>query len=222
MLMETERLDERGCSLRTKMTPEVFSALERRALDIQAVIEAKAGPYKAEIVEGVSPLWHLVTTFPNEEERAADHLVERGFGVFVPRFIHGTKLRVPIPVEKRDRFHREAWETFDLSEKLIFPGRILVFVWDVLAHWRRIKACPGVGAVMVDGSERPVVVPDSEIATIQIMQFRLSDPSKPKTRRRQKREHDQDDRLTLSTKSYWAVDGAHRNQLLDKALGLAS
>ena len=51
-------------------------------------------------------------------------------------------------------------ELIDLSDKLMFPGLVFVFVWDVLAHWRRIMACPGVQSIMVDGNEKPVIVPD--------------------------------------------------------------
>lgn len=196
--------------------------IERRALEITAEIESKSGPFFAEIIPGVTPHWHLLTVHPNTEDRTADHLVERGLGVFVPRFQDGAKMRIPIPYEKRPSFDRSAFEEIDLSNRLIFPGRILIFVWSVLAHWRRIKSCSGVQGIMVDGKERPIIVPDEEISKIQIMQFSLTPQPKPKRDRHKARNRGGEEKctMTISTKSYWAPQGEARNGLLDKALGI--
>ncbi len=97
-------------------------------------------------------------------------------------------------------------ELIDFSDRLIFPGRVFVFVWDVLAHWRRITACPGVSAIMCDGAERPIVVPDEQINRIQILQFELC-VARPKRRRRYA---SADNRIVISTASHWHVDGNER------------
>jgi hypothetical protein len=60
--------------------------IERRALEITAQIEEKCGRFEAEVVPGCSPNWHLIATFPNKEDYAAEFLMDRGLGVFVARF----------------------------------------------------------------------------------------------------------------------------------------
>lgn len=200
------------------LTAETRDEIERRALEIAAAIEAKRGPYFAEVVPDVQANWHIVTTWAAQEETAADWLAHRAFGVFVPRFADGAAMR--------DRFGAEV----DLSEKLIFPCRVFVFVWDILRHWRRLRACPGVAGVMVDDRERPVIVPEGEISRIQAMQFSklpLAQPATARTRRRRYRRiappaDSIDAVMTISTRSYWHVDGEERNRVLDESLGLAS
>ena len=94
---------------------------------------------------------------------------------------------------------RQRHEPIDLSERLIFPGKVFVYVWDVLAHWRRIMSYPGVQSIMCDGAERPIVVPDAQINRIQLLQVELSIP-KPK---RRKRYPPAEHRITISTASHW-------------------
>jgi transcription antitermination factor NusG len=124
-------------------------------------------------------------------------------GVFLPRFVPGAILRT------------KTNQATDLSEKLLFPGLLFVFVWDILRHWRRIMSCPGVQSIMVDGSEKPVIVPDDEISHIQVLE-RVFAISKPK---RRKRYASADDRIIISTVSYWHVDERERNRLLAQSLG---
>jgi transcription antitermination factor NusG len=121
--------------------------IERRALQIAADLDRKLGPYRAQIIPDAKPAWHIVKTAPGQENKAAQFLEDRCVGVFLPKFVKGARL-----VMKH--------ELVDLSDKLLFPGMVFVFVWDVLAHWRRIMACPGVQSIMVDGNEKPVIVPD--------------------------------------------------------------
>ncbi len=52
---------------------------------------------------------------------------------------------------------------------------------------------------MVDGAERPVVVPDEQLNKIQLLQFKLA-ISRSK---RRKRYRSAEDRITLSTVSHW-------------------
>ncbi len=160
--------------------------IERHALEIAAAFELKVGPFRAEIVPDATPAWHIVKTAPRHEDIAADHLEKRCVGLFLPRFAKGSILTL----------HNER---IDLGDKLIFPGLVFVFVWDILRHWQRIKACPGVVTIMVDGAERPVVVPDEQLNKIQLLQFKLA-ISRSK---RRKRYRSAEDRITLSTVSHW-------------------
>ena len=176
------------------------AAIERHALEVAAEYERKIGPFRAEIVPDATPAWHIVRTAPGRENTAAEHLERRCVGVFLPRFIAGSRMTLSYT----DRITgRQRHELVDLSDRLILPSKVLVFVWDVLAHWRRIKACPGVQSIMCDGSERPIVVPDAQINRIQILQYEFA-ISRSK-RRRRKRYPAAADRLTLSTASHWHV-----------------
>ena len=76
---------------------------------------------------------------------------------------------------------------------------MFVFVWDVLAHWSRITACPGVASIMCDVSDRPVVLRDEQLNAIQLLQFKLAIPR----RKRRKRYRSAEDRLVISTVSHW-------------------
>jgi transcription antitermination factor NusG len=179
--------------------------IEARALEIAAALERRDGPYYAQTIEHVTPAWHIVRTTPGQESKATDYLADRGIGVFLPRFIAGSRLKL-------------GNEFIDLGDKLLFPGRVFVFVWDVLAHWRRIMACPGVQAIMLNGSEKPVIVPDTEVDRIQVMQYVLA-VARPK---RRKRYTSVNDRITISTLGYNQIDGNERNRVLDRLLGAAS
>jgi transcription antitermination factor NusG len=174
------------------------AAIERHALEVAAAFDRKIGQFRAEIVPDATPAWHILRTAPGQEDKAARFLEARAFGVFLPRFVAGSRMHLPYrdPVTGRQRL-----ELVDLSERLILPSKVLVFVWDVLAHWRRIKDCPGVSSIMCDGSERPIVVPDVQINRIQILQHELA-IRRPKRRRRYK---SADDRITISTVSRWHV-----------------
>lgn len=204
------------------LSSETRAEIERRALQITAVIETRDGKFDAEIIANCRPLWHLLNVRPGSEDKTSEFLVERGFGVFIPRFQKGAKLRIPI--EPKKRVDRLSYEEIDLSEKLIFPGRILLFCWDVLAHWRRIKSCPGVHSVLCNDSECPIVVMDGQIAKIQAMQFTLVPCAKPRDRHKSRRRNRDEggDMLTITTKSYWVADEQARTSLLDKAMRVAS
>lgn len=200
------------------LTPKTRAEIEARALEIKELLDRRDGKYFAEIKPDCSAKWHLITTYPSKEDAAAEWLADRGIGVFVPRFAKGAVMRL-----KDSRTQCE--EAIDLSDKLIFPGRILAFVWDVLAHWRRIKACPGVCSIMVDDRERPIVVSDAQVSKIQFLQFSLT----PQPRRKRKRyrrsmslaEESTPSILTISTKSYWSPDPEARIDALEQDLGIS-
>ena len=180
--------------------------IERRAIEIAADLDAKKrGPYYAEISSHQTPHWHILRIAPGAENKATDALADRGIGVFLPKFVTGARLVMP-------------HEVVDLSDKLMFPGRVFVFVWDVLAHWRRIMACPGVHGIMCTGSERPIVVPDDHMRRIQYLQFVLA----YRTKRRRKRYPAADDTIKISSADYLHVDGDMRNRVLEIQLGAAS
>lgn len=200
---------------------ETKDQIERRALEIAAVIEAKRGPFRAEMIPECAAQWHVITTAPMAEGIAAQHLVDRGFGIYRPTF-------------NRARVVRGRLRDFQTS---LFPGHIFLFVWDALLHWRRIRACPGItGILTVD--ERPVVVDDSAIYRMQVIEFNgiiggMSVPAIPKRKRRRKdrwseqiERADDDFAPTISARSYWTgiekLDDHARISVLHKALGLAS
>ena len=105
-------------------------AIEARALEIAADLDRRIGPFRAEIIEHATPCWYIVRTAPGRENTAAEHLERRCVGIFPPRFVHGARmlLRSVDPTTGRVRI-----ELIDLSDRLIFPGRVFVFVWDC---WR--------------------------------------------------------------------------------------
>ena len=160
-----------------------------------AELDRKIGPFRAEIVPDATPAWHILKTVPNQEDKAARFLEARAFGIFLPRFVAGSRMVVHYTDWATGR---QRHEPIDLGEKLIFPGRVFLFAWDILHHWRRVMACPGVQAVMVDGAERPIVVTDAQMDRIQILQHELA-VSRSK---RRKRYRSADDRIVLSTVSH--------------------
>lgn len=212
--------------------------IEHRALEIQAEIEAKSGPYSASVIEGEVAAWHLVRSTPTFENKAAQFLSDRGFGIYLPM---KNEWRV---TRGRKR----------LKTELFFPGYLFLFVWDVKAHWRRIIGCPGVQTVLCI-EERPIVVPDAVIDYLQRLELRKDavvaaslgssigntggEPAKKKARWRRKpktmeeryAEHMESEQMpsnevTSSTKSYWNemvdVDSQVRIGALHRALGLVS
>lgn len=201
------------------LSHETVEQIKRRALQIAADIEARIGKYSAEIITDVTPQWHLIETLANQELKASEFLVDRHFGVFMPKF-------------EADAIRMLDGINLCSGRRLIFPGHLFVFVWDIEAHWRRIRSCPGVLRVLVDRPEHPVVVPDSAIDFIQALQFGLSPAPKPKRKRYKARQKQQGnepeacDYVRISTYSALhgieSLDDNGRNGLLHKALGLAS
>lgn len=205
----------------TFISNEEFAAIERRALEITAIIELRDGPFSAEIVPDCSPRWHLIETLTGQEEKAVEFLVDRHFGVFMPKFQDDAELILD-------------GVNICGGRGLIFPGHIFVFVWDIERHWRRIRTCPGVLRVLMNRPEHPVIVSDSAIDFIQALQFGKSPAPRGKKKSRKAKYQEKylqpntaengKDIISITTKSYWrdigALDGAGRNHLLHKALGL--
>jgi transcription antitermination factor NusG len=210
------------------LSTAIIDEIKRRALEIQATLEQRDGPYGAEIVPGVDATWHLVRTKPSEESRAATHLTERGFGVYLPM------LRT-FSVRRNRKI---------INSQLFFPGYVFLWVWDVKHHWRRIKSCTGVHNVVCI-AERPIIVPPSIIdqcQALEVWQDKTLDyglpqgqetaPKKAKGgwRRRPKHLQQQNEPakslVTISTRGWQAdavsFDSTVRIGALERALGLAS
>jgi transcription antitermination factor NusG len=195
-----------------------LSDLEQvRAALANAETEAqRRGPYVAEIVPQRSPLWHLVRAAANREASAADYLVKRGFGTYLPTFGRDDVL----PKTGRVR-----------AGAPLFPGYLFVFVWSIDHHWRRITACPGVMSIVLE-AERPVVVPDRVIDEIQVLELlngNIDDPCRKAARGWRKRVHRRMLRereritVTISTPSrFMELDESGRISALLRALGLVS
>jgi hypothetical protein len=191
---------------------ETREEIERRALEISAYLEHRDGLYRAEIVPACRPQWHLLNIAPGKEDIAIGHLVKRGFGIFLPQFMRGAVLELPIYRNGRLCGH----EKIDMSEKLIVPGRLFVFVWDILHHWRRIKACTGVQRIMLTGKGDPVVISEAEINRLQILQFSLF-PTSKRCRKRYK-PGEENGSIRIKTRSFWLGTGEARTAALDRAV----
>jgi len=197
------------------LSDETRDEIERRAIEIAASIEAKAGPYLAEIA-GERAAWHIVETAPGAERKAVRSLADRGFGVFLPEFA-GDAMRL-----------RYYGKTIAIGgTRLIFPGHVFLFVWGVEANWRRVLECPGVRGI-VQRADRPIVVPDAVIDHLQALQFGTMPRRGRRPSRRTRHQGDAPGELliTVSTRSFWreisASDAEGRIGLWHRALGLAT
>jgi transcription antitermination factor NusG len=124
-------------------TPEVFAELSRKALEISESLETRQPQRYAEVYPDVTPHWHVATVLPGRERAAAEDMSDRRFGVYLPESEF-------IVVRRGRKFE---------TTRLMLPGYVLVFVWDVDRHMERIRACEGVrGMLFHDG--RVAIVPD--------------------------------------------------------------
>jgi transcription antitermination factor NusG len=147
MLMVTERALR---PISTAFSAQDFAFIERRALEIAAQFDVERRERNAEVFPDVTPHWHVVTVLPGKERAAADDLSERCFGIYLPESEH-TEIRRGRKIELK---------------RLMIPGYVFVFVWDVDRHIDRIRACDGVrGLLFMDG--RVVIVPDMLINRIR-------------------------------------------------------
>jgi transcription antitermination factor NusG len=202
------------------MFAKLADSPELCTLALAATARQRANPYNAELVPGVVPHWHILRTYPGYEAIAANHLSDRLFGTYLPEF------------DQLDDHKR-------LRHLKMFPGYVLLFCWDVMRHWRRIKACTGVSSIMLDG-EWPVIVPDKVVNDIQAIECNLllngpTSPLKKIPKLRGKRGYQREpappveegeEVIGLSTRSFLRsladIDGQGPNRLLHKALGLAA
>jgi transcriptional antiterminator NusG len=214
---------------------QVRSAL-RGDLAIGDIVDYTPGNQRlAEIVAGAVPQWHVIEAHPNSERTAAAHLVARRFGMFVP--------------ETEETIIRRG-RGVDVT-RLMFRGYIFVFVWDILAHKRRIESIPGVSRIMyVDtagGRKRPAVISDAMIDQIRAVENRerplpavmipeeIAPPKKGRLTHKQKRAYElaraewERNNEVVACRSWSAfqdslikLDEEGRNQTLRNALQLAA
>lgn len=180
----------------------------------QATRDAQQHPMSAEIVPELSPKWHVITTEPGQDGIALGHLIGRRFGAYQPMFTKVTKGRM-----------RNGAQRTRLSP--LFPGYLFLFVWGIEQHRHRIQACPGVHAILMDGS-RAAVIPDRFIDQLQAREFNMTaiPPRRSKRKKYRQAADDLVEIVAISPKSYWsgieALEPQERIGLLHKALGLAS
>lgn len=144
----------------TKGNMEQVRAALSGELHVGDIVDYTPGNERlAEILPRATPQWHVLETHPNSERLAASHLIARRFGVFVPE--------TEETIVRRGR-------KIDVT-RLMFRTYIFVFVWDIMAHQRRIQSVPGVSRIMyvetVRG-KRPVVISDVLIDQIRAVENR--------------------------------------------------
>lgn len=204
------------------LTPEMFADLSRRALEISANLEQYRPNRNAEVYPDVTPHWHVATVMPGRERTACDDLSDRSFGVYLPESEH-----VEIRRGRKVDFKR-----------LMLPGYVFVFVWDVDRHMERIRACDGVrGMLFING--RVAIVPDRLIDGVRAAEnrerplqgFRSEQPKKQKRcwrKARRASEHGEvQENEIIAVHSYSpyveelrSADDAERLSAFHRALGL--
>lgn len=153
MLMVTERSRKSLRPIASALSPEDFAFIERRALAIAATLDGLHVKRNAEVYPGVTPHWHVATVMPGQERAAADDLSERCFGIYLPE-------SEDVEVRRGRRVE---------IKRLMLPGYVFVFVWDVDRHMDRIRACDGVrGMLFLNG--RVAIVPDGMIDRIRMVE----------------------------------------------------
>jgi transcription antitermination factor NusG len=124
------------------LDPDTRREIEKAALATNARIAKRQGPYEAAIIANAT--WHILTVAPNCDRIAAGHLIGRRFGIYLPE-------------TNRPRAG---------TREPLLPGYLLVFVWGIADHAKRILDCPGVIDFLRRDGEI-VVVPDAIVDEIR-------------------------------------------------------
>ncbi|MEQ8193058.1 MAG: transcription termination/antitermination NusG family protein [Rhodospirillales bacterium] len=95
--------------------------------------------------------WYAVNTHVQSEEKAAWHLRNQGFEVYLPRYL------------KRRRHARKT----DLIKAPLFPRYLFVAIDMCLHQWRSINSTVGVARLVCTGSD-PAPVPAPIIENIRV------------------------------------------------------
>lgn len=186
---------------------------------------AGASDLNAEIVPGQQAHWHVIEPFPSHERIVAAHLVGRRFGMYLP------EMQFEPIITKRGELRRGVKFT---RPRLMLGAYVLVFVWNIGAHWDRITNIPGVRQIMCNAEGHEIVLSDGMVDRIRAAENVLSPGDLvnvmkiAKRRWRKSRLPDDDGGEPVRTrcwdpfKDIVSVDGSGENQTLAKALGLAS
>lgn len=155
MLMATDERSKRLHSISSAMSIQDWAEFNRRAVEISTSLENRGAKRYAEVFPEVTPRWHVVTVHPGQERTAADDLSDKRFGVYLPESEH-TEVRRGRKVDLK---------------RLMLPGYVFVFVWDVERQLDRIRACDGVrGVLIING--RVAIVPDALVDRVRIAENR--------------------------------------------------
>ena len=94
--------------------------------------------------------WYVVNTHPSAEGKAAWHLANQGFEVYLPQYL------------KRRRHARKV----ELVKRALFPNYLFLWMDVTLARWRSISSTIGVRRLVTAG-DAPTAVPDGVIEEIR-------------------------------------------------------
>lgn len=142
-------------SIASVLSPEDFAFIGKQALAISARLESRKPKFYAEVIDGVTPHWHVVMTHPGQERTAAAELADRGFGIYVPEK-EFTEIRRGRKVD---------------GKRLLLPGYVLTFVWGIDEHCDRIRACNGVRDILfING--HAALVPDWMVNQLRVEENR--------------------------------------------------
>ncbi len=94
--------------------------------------------------------WFAAHTQTKSEEKAAQHLIRQGFGVYLPRYM------------KRRNHARK----IDYIAAPLFPRYIFVAMDIAKAQWRAISSTVGISHLICNGN-KPVAIPESIINSIR-------------------------------------------------------
>lgn len=103
--------------LEDALSPEAKAELMRPVMTFD--------PRMAQVIPGIDPKWHLVQVYSRDAEK---ELAKRGFGLYVP--------------EQRETIVRRG-RKIDCRRPM-FPGYVLVFMWNGGGNWGFVRACEGV------------------------------------------------------------------------------
>ena len=94
--------------------------------------------------------WFAAHTQTKSEEKAAQHLIRQGFGVYLPRYM------------KRRNHARK----IDYIAAPLFPRYIFVAMDIAKAQWRAISSTVGISHLICNGN-KPIAIPESIINSIR-------------------------------------------------------
>lgn len=94
--------------------------------------------------------WYVVQTHPNGERKAAWHLEQQGFVVYMPQYL------------KRWRHARKT----EMRPAPLFPRYLFIAMDIAQARWRAVRSTIGVSDLICNG-DRPASVPDKIVEEVR-------------------------------------------------------